>query len=292
MKNKNKFAFLTLVATAAMILGACGEKPAPSSKEGVSSNIPSENTSEIIAPSSEIVNPSSQHSEQPSSEVVTPSSASSQSSQTMPSSSAQPSSSVQPSSSQPIESSVVVNKYTVSFVVDGQVVYTVQVNEGETATYVGETPTKEGDAQGTYTFTGWVKDINSPITQDTVFIAVFSYHSNIIMIDDFESYEESGDMIDEGWVALVYSNSTGTWTDQTAATVSLGTRSIEGEKSLKFEAWENGVGYKFAKDFGDNKITDSANAIQFTLMAPSINKLTVLLNGTVTVQHPRYFNCD
>ena len=284
MKNKNKFAFLTLVATAAMILGACGEKPAPSSKEGVSSNIPSENTSEIIAPSSETVNPSSQHSEQLSSEIVTPSSVSSQSSQNLPSSSAQPSSSVEPSSSQPIESSVVVNKYTVSFVVDGQVVYTVQVNEGETATYVGETPSKEGDAQGTYTFTGWDKDINSPITQDTVFTAVFSYHSNIIMIDDFESYEESGDMIDEGWVALVYSNSTGTWTDQTAATVSLGTRSIDGEKSLKFEAWENGVGYKFAKSFEEHEFTDSANAIQFTLMAPSINKLTVLLNGTVTVQ--------
>ena len=282
MKNKNKFAFLTLVATAAMILAACGEKPVASSKEGVSSNIPSETTSEIV-PSSETVIPSSQNSEQPSSEVVVPSSISSQSSQVMPSSSTQPSSSAQPSSSQPIESSMVVNKYTVTFVVDGQVVYTVQVDEGGTATYQGEEPTKAPDAQGTYTFTGWDKNINSPITQDTVFTAVFSYHSNVLMIDDFESYEESGDMIDEGWVALVYSNSTGTWTDQTGATVSLGTRSIEGEKSLKFEAWENGVGYKFAKTFKDNEFTDSANAIQFTLMAPSINKLTVLLNGTVTV---------
>ena len=285
LMNKKKFAFLTLVAAAAMVLGAC-QKPVSSASDSVNSIVPPTTTSENV-PSSEPVTPSSQNSEQGTSSAVIPSSQvseqpssnipSSQSSQNTPSSSTQPSSSVEPSS-QPSTSSVVVNTYTVTFVVDGQTVYTTQVQQGETATYQGQEPTKQGDANGSYTFVGWDKDINNPITQDTVFTAVFSYHSNLIMIDDFESYEESGDMIDEGWVSLGYSTSTGTWTDQTNATVSLGTKSIEGEKALKFEAWENDVGYKFAKTFNPGEYNDTANAIQFTMMAPAINAFTLLLN--------------
>ena len=281
MKNKTKFAFLTLAVTAAMLLGAC-QKPASSSKVGESINPTSETSSgENSQPSSDI--PSSQISEQGTSEAVNPSSTPVvPSSQVTPSSSAQPGSSTQPSS-QPSESSVVSNKCTVTFVAEGQVVYTVEVDKGETATYEGETPTKPADANGSYKFVGWDKDLSAPINADTTFTAVFALFAKEIMIDDFESYEESGDMIDEGWVSLGYSNSTGTWTDQTGATVSLGTKSIEGEKALKFEAWENTVGYKFAKTFKPSEFTDSANAIQFTLMAPSINSFTLLLNCNTIV---------
>ena len=283
MKNKTKFAFLTLALTAGMILGAC-QKPANSSQVGDSSNPTSETSSgESIQPSSDI--PSSQISEQGTSEVVNPSSApSSQSSQTLPSSSNQPSSSVEPSSSQPSESSVVSNKCTVTFVVEGQVVYTTEVDKGELVTYRGETPTKPADSNGSYTFVGWDKDINLPITTDTTFTAVFVLRANEIIIDDFESYEESGDMIDEGWVAIGWSNSTNNWTEETAASVSLGVNSIEGEQSLKFEAWENNMGYKFAKKFEPNNFVGSANALQFTLMAPVINEFKVLLNAQITIQ--------
>ena len=271
MNNKNKFAFLTLAMTAALLLGACQK---PSSSQSINSNPPSDNTSVV---------PSSQISELPSSSEVAPSSV--QPSTPASSSTPAPSSQEIPSSStQPSESSVVSNKCTVTFVVEGQVVYTTEVDEGQIVEYTGDTPTKAADANGSYKFVGWDKDINSPITADTTFTAVFALFAKEIIVDDFESYEETGDMIDEGWTSLGYNNSTGTWTDQTGATVSLGINSREGEKSLKFEAWENGVGYKFAKSFPANTFKDSANAIQFTLMAPSINNFTVLLNcNTITV---------
>ena len=265
MKNKNKFAFLTLVMTAALLLGACQK---PSSSQSVISNPPSNETSDV---------PSSQISETPSSSEVAPSSVqpSTPASSSTP---AQSSQEIPSSSTQPSESSVVSNKCTVTFVVEGQVVYTTEVDEGQIVEYTGDTPTKPADANGSYKFVGWDKDTNSPITADTTFTAVFALFAKEIIIDDFESYEETGDMIDAGWTSLGYNNSTGTWSDQTAATVSLGINSREGEKSLKFEAWENGVGYKFAKTFDANTFKDSANAIQFTLMAPSINSFTVLLN--------------
>ena len=173
-------------------------------------------------------------------------------------------------------------KFTVKFVVNGQEVQSGEVEDGQLAVYNGETPTKAADANAPrYRFKGWDKDLTQPITQDTTFTAVFAEYAAAQMIDDFEAYTSNGDMADAGWKALGYSNETQTWTDNTRAAVSLGTKSVEGNKSLRFDAWENGVGYKFAKDF--QALPKSANALKFRLQVPSINTVKVILKGHATI---------
>ena len=60
---------------------------------------------------------------------------------------------------------------------DGTVLDTKQVLYGETPAYSGETPTKEGDAQYTYTFTGWDPEVTS-VTGPAVYTAVFQQTVN------------------------------------------------------------------------------------------------------------------
>ena len=103
------------------------------------------------------------------------------------------------------------------------------------------------------------------------------------MVDDFESYADSGSMRDEGWKALGYNNQSETWTTETGAAVSLGSKSVEGQKALRFDAWENGIGYKFVKTLKDGAFTKSANALRFRLMVPKMNKVRVLLKGKLTI---------
>ena len=175
-----------------------------------------------------------------------------------------------------------VNKYNVEFKANGQTIKTIQVAHGETATYTGDTPTKPGDANAyKYRFNGWDKNLKETvITSDTVFEAKFQPYAEKILIDDFESYSESADMLDAGWKALGYKNNQ--WSTDTKAAVSLSSKSEEGEKSLRFDSWENGDGYKIAVDFEDGNFTQSANALSFKLMTPSINTLKVILYADVT----------
>ena len=251
MKNKNKLAFLSVAFAALLALGACN-LGGPSRRTKSSENSPS---------STEVAG---------SSDVDKSSSASS--------------SSINVTSSTPTTSSTVpVTTHAVTFVVEGVTVSTMQIEDGQVAVYQGETPTKQSSDGKDYVFKCWSPDINTPITKDTTFTAVFSSYSNVQMIDDFESYEDSPSMKDEGWTALGYSNSTNTWTDQTGATVSLGSKSVEGNKALRFDAWENGVGYKFAKIFQGGEFPDAANALQFRLMVPQINTVKVLLHAKMTI---------
>ena len=176
-------------------------------------------------------------------------------------------------------------KYTVRFVVEGEVVQESLVEEGSLATYEGDLPTKpKGNSELGYVFKSWDKDLFTPITQDTMFVATFSEYTSKILIDDFEQYEDSGTMIDEGWTPLGYSNATGKWTSETKAAVSLSSNSKEGHGSLRFDAWENGVGYKFAKIFKETGFNNAANALKFRLMVPSINSVRVLLHAAVSIE--------
>ena len=182
-------------------------------------------------------------------------------------------------------SSEVLNKYTVTFKVEGVVVQTITVTEGDYAYYTGATPTKDPDSEAfKYRFAGWDQDINQPIRQDMEFNAVFSGYVYEAMVDDFESYENTPTMLDAGWQALGYDNTSKVWNDATKAAVSLGYNSVEGSKSLRFDAWENSVGYKIAKKFEPNTFTKACNALQFRLMAPSINILKVIVEAKVTIQ--------
>jgi len=74
-----------------------------------------------------------------------------------------------------------VNKYTVEFYADEdktQKLYSNQFEYGATPTYSGETPTKEGDAQYSYTFAGWGTDGLKTVTADTAYIAQFTSSVN------------------------------------------------------------------------------------------------------------------
>ena len=253
MKNKKTFTFLTTILSAALLLGACNGTPASS-------------------------NASSEQGE--SSSIIENSSSENNSSATSQESSEQGSSSEQASSSQQVGSA-----HTVTFVVDGVTVQTSPVEDGELAVYQGETPTKQGSGNIVYRFKGWDKDLTQPITADTVFTAVFeeTEYASEIMVDDFESYTSPGRMKEAGWKAMAYDNGTGKWTTNTSVSVSLGFKSVEGNQSLRFNSFENGVGYKFVKDIAKGEFTKSANALRFRLMAPSINKVKVLLKGEVEI---------
>ena len=244
--NKKKITFLSVALLSMMVLGACNAPTPDSSSSGDTSS--SETSKETSVQSSET-------SQVSSSASVTPSS-----------------------------SSIVKTKYTVTFVVNGQTVQTSQVEEGEKAEYTGQEPTKASDAADQrYTFAGWDKDIDAPITGPTTFTAQFLSHTyaNQQMIDDFESYELTAEMLDEDWVAIGWVN--GGWSEETKASVSLGAKSVEGKKALRFDAWENDVGYKFAKKFKDGEFKKSANALKFRAMLPSINTFKVLLYAKATI---------
>ena len=253
MKNKKTFTFLTTLLSAALLLGACNGTPASS-------------------------NASSEQGE--SSSIIENSSSENNSSATSQESSEQGSSSEQASSSQQVGSA-----HTVTFVVDGVTVQTSPVEDGELAVYEGETPTKQGSGNIAYRFKGWDKDLTQPITADTVFTAVFeaTEYASEIMVDDFESYTSPGRMKEAGWKAMAYDNATGKWTTNTSVSVSLGLKSVEGNQSLRFNSFENGVGYKFVKDIAKGEFTKSANALRFRLMVPSVNKVKVLLKGEVEI---------
>lgn len=277
MKNKTKIAFLTTILSLGLVLGACGGAGNSASSSEVnpesSSSLPSDSGSDApisssIAPSSSSLAPSSS-SAAPSSSSIAPSSSASQ----------------QSSSNNSSSSSPISGKHRVTFVVDGTVVDTFEVNDGEVAVYSGETPTKASSGSKAYRFKGWDNDIDQPITQDTTFTAVFeeTEYANEIMVDDFENYSGPASLKDAGWGAYGYDNATQTWTTQTKASVSIGFNSVEGNKSLRFDAWENGVGYKFVKTLPAGAFTKSANGLRFRLMVPKMNKVRVFLKGKVTI---------
>lgn len=170
-------------------------------------------------------------------------------------------------------------KFTVKFVVDGVEVQNGEVEEGQTASYTGETPTKAPDANAVkYRFKGWDKDLTQPITGDTTFTAVFAEYAAEQVVDNFESYESNGDMAD-AWKVEAYTTAWG----ETSAAVSVGSKAAQGNKALRFDGWENGTGFRFLKHNEVGAFAKSANAIKFNLQIPSINTVKVILKGKATI---------
>ena len=252
MKRKNKITFLTLALSLAMILGACNSTSSSSTNSEPSSSIAEPTTSEPTSVPSSSISP-----DVPSSSVVS-------------------------SSTSTPSSQVVAQKYTVTFKVGDKTVYTTQVEEGELVEYQGDEPTKAGDANASrYKFMGWDRDLSQPITADTVINAVFAAYYDKAEIDDFEQYEDTASMIDEGWVALAYANSG--WTDETKAAVSLSTNAADGKQALRLDAWQNGMGYKADKIFKEKEYTQPANALVFKIMAPQTVTIKVLLHAAINI---------
>ena len=69
------------------------------------------------------------------------------------------------------------NKYTITWKNGDIVLKTEQVDYGDMPIYSGETPVKDGDAQYSYTFTGWSPEITA-VTGDTEYTAVFEQKVN------------------------------------------------------------------------------------------------------------------
>ena len=170
-------------------------------------------------------------------------------------------------------------KFTVKFVVDGVEVQTGEVEEGQAASYTGETPTKAPDANAVkYRFKGWDKDLTQPITADTTFTAVFAEYAAEQVIDNFEDYESNSDMAD-AWTVEAYTTAWG----ETAASVSIGSKAAQGNKALRFDGWENGTGFRFLKHNEVGAFAKSANAIKFNLQIPTLNTVKVILKGKATI---------
>lgn len=71
------------------------------------------------------------------------------------------------------------NRYEVKFVNDdGTPLYNAEVVYGDSATYVGDTPTKSTDKNYIYTFAGWDKSLDN-ITENTTFTATYTTVDNI-----------------------------------------------------------------------------------------------------------------
>ena len=67
------------------------------------------------------------------------------------------------------------NKHTVIWVVDGQTPVTNLVDYGTvTATVTPADPTKDADEQYTYTFTGWLPELDATVTSNSTYVAQFS----------------------------------------------------------------------------------------------------------------------
>ena len=69
------------------------------------------------------------------------------------------------------------NKYTITWKNGDEVLKIEQMDYGTTPVYSGETPVKDGDAQYSYTFTGWTPEIMA-VTGDAEYTAVFEQKVN------------------------------------------------------------------------------------------------------------------
>ena len=69
------------------------------------------------------------------------------------------------------------NKYTITWKNGDEVLKIEQMDYGTTPVYSGKTPVKDGDAQYSYTFTGWTPEITA-VTGDAEYTAVFEQKVN------------------------------------------------------------------------------------------------------------------
>ncbi len=299
MENKKKLGFLSLLLAGVLVMGACTQKrttPSGSQEstqpdssqvesQGDESQPGSETPSEPVEPSEPSVPVEPSEPSEPSIPVE-PSEPSEPSIPVEPSEPSEPSEPVEPSESEePTPSESEEQKFTVTFKVDGVTIDTKQVPEGQTVTAPAD-PSKEPDAEAVkYRFKGWDKDLSQPITADLEVNAIFAAYAAEIMIDDFESYDDSATMQDAGWVTRSWSNTLNDWDDNIGNTaVNLSSNARGGNKALRFDSWQNGTGYKFVRKItDDDDMSKSANALKFSLMAPRIKtggmkKATLLIN--------------
>lgn len=156
-----------------------------------------------------------------------------------------------------------INEYTITFVnEDGTVLSTEAVPYGTTPEYKGETPVKEGNAQYSYTFAGWDKEVTT-VTGDAAYTATFDESVNTytitFVIDGVES--------------------TATYAYGEVPTHADPTKAADAEFTYKFAGWDK----EFVPVTGDETYTASFVAI------PVIYTVTWMVNGeAVEVDYVTY----
>ena len=167
--------------------------------------------------------------------------------------------------------SSVARKYTIKFVdSDGTVLDSQQVE-------YGVVPTAPADPTSGR-FAGWDKEI-SAVSGDETYTAVYVEYGETV-IDRFEQYNDDVTLKSQGWVVRKYTTATN-WTSETEAAMSIGTRAQEGKQSIRLDAWGNATDFEIMKTF--TPTTKAANALTFSLMAPSYLSVIVKL-GMKTVR--------
>ena len=253
MKDKKKIAFLSLALTALLALSGCGGNN-PSTDPSKNTETTSVDPGTSATESTETTTSEETTSEETTSEETT----------------SEETTSEESTSEDPVV------YHTVRFLLDGNLLKSYQVKEGETVTYDGEEPAKQPTTEiCKFVFKGWDKDVTQPITADIDFNAVFREYVLEQEIDDFETYEGDNDLADSGWVAQTYKDSG--WTDQTSASVTMSTNATHGEKAVRLNAWDNGMDFKIVNHGLKDKFSKAANALKFSLMAPSFMTGKVLV---------------
>ena len=83
------------------------------------------------------------------------------------------------------------NSYRVTFIdYNEEILYQTYVTLGSVAYYPYDNPTRPSTNQHTYVFTGWDKDINKPITDDTIFQAQYDINDTLYRVY-FYDYDET-----------------------------------------------------------------------------------------------------
>ncbi len=253
MKDKKKIAFLSLALTALLALSGCGGNN-PSTDPSKNTETTSVDPGTSATESTETTTSEETTSEETTSEETT----------------SEETTSEETTSEDPVV------YHTVRFLLDGNLLKSYQVKEGETVTYDGEEPAKQPTTEVCkFVFKGWDKDVTQPITADIDFNAVFREYALEQEIDDFEKYEGDNDLADSGWKAQTLSGDT--WTDETKASVTMSTNATHGEKAVRLNAWDNLSDYKIVNHGLKDKFSKAANALKFSYMAPSFMAAKVLV---------------
>ena len=119
--------------------------------------------------------------------------------------------------------------YTVRFVnYDGQVLANMTAQEGETPTYVGPNPTREGNAEYSYTFSGWNPTLG-PVTSNITYTATFTATKNTYTIT---WKNEDGTVLQSGEVA---------YGEAPVYTGEMPSRPTTAEYTYTFAGWDNEI---------------------------------------------------